>query len=179
MYLEKREGLAFTRKGVEELGHGVSPLPLVLLVENVRSLQNVGALFRLADGLGVQEVALCGITGRPPHRDIHRTALGAEEMVAWRYFTSGVEAAECYSALGYEVVSLEQVRGSVCVDRYVPGGQGVVLAVGNEVSGVSDGLLSASCACVEIPQRGSKHSLNVATAAAIALWELAKRLEGR
>lgn len=169
----------FRRKRVDELGLGGALLPLVLLVENVRSLQNVGALFRLADGMGAEEMALCGITGRPPHRDIHRTALGAEGMVAWRYFKSGVEAASHYGARGYEVVSLEQAHGSVRVDAYAPAGAGVVLAVGNEVSGVSDALLSASDACVEIPQRGGKHSLNVATAAAIALWEIAKRLEER
>lgn len=168
----------FARKGVDELGQGGGSLPLVLLVEDVRSLQNVGALFRLADGMGVAEVALCGITGRPPHRDIHRTALGAEEMVAWRYFASGVAAAEHYARQGYALVSLEQVHGSVRVDAYAPPGAGVVLAVGNEVSGVSDALLSRSDACVEIPQRGGKHSLNVATAAAIALWEFSKRMGG-
>lgn len=170
-------GVLFSRKRTDELGHGGERLPLVLLVENVRSLQNVGALFRLADGMGVAEVALCGITGCPPHRDIHRTALGAEEMVPWRYFASSVEAARAYSVGGYEVVSLEQAHGSVSVDAYRPrGGFGVVLAVGNEVEGVSAALLSESSACVEIPQRGGKHSLNVATAAAIALWEVAKKL---
>lgn len=170
------EEFHFARKRTDELGHSGGRLPLVLLVENVRSLQNVGALFRLADGLGVAEVALCGITGCPPHRDIHRTALGAEEMVTWRYFANGVAGAEHYALQGYEVVALEQVHGSQRVDEYRPGGGGVVLAVGNEVEGVSDALLAVCGACVEIPQRGEKHSLNVATAAAIALWEVAKRL---
>ena len=89
------------RKGVMELGQSKERFPLVLLVEDVRSLQNVGALFRLADCMGVAEVALCGITGIPPHRDIHRTALGAEEMVSWRYFTCGAEAVVEYAGRGY------------------------------------------------------------------------------
>ena len=166
------------RKSVMELGQSEERFPLVLLVEDVRSLQNVGALFRLADCMGVAEVALCGITGIPPHRDIHRTALGAEEMVLWRYFTCGAEAVAEYAGRGYEVVALEQVRGSMSVDAYSPKKCGVVLVVGNEVDGVSDALLQQSDVCVEIPQRGKKHSLNVATAAAVALWEISKKLAG-
>ncbi len=149
--------------------------PIVLLLDNVRSLQNVGAMFRTADAFAIEGLALCGITGRPPHRELHNTALGAEDSVAWSYYSSALEAAAHYRAAGYQIVVLEQCEESIPLQAFSPAQEThLVVVVGNEVEGVTQAVASEADVCIEIPQWGTKHSLNVATAAGIVLWELVK-----
>ena len=146
--------------------------PVVLMLDNVRSLQNVGAMFRTADAFGIESLALCGITGCPPHRELHNAALGAEDSVAWLYFASAEEALTHFRAQGYKILVLEQCEGSVLLHQVARNiTEKWVLVVGNEVEGVTQSVASAADLCVEIPQCGTKHSLNVATAAGILLWE--------
>ena len=146
--------------------------PVVLMLDNVRSLQNVGAMFRTADAFGIESLALCGITGCPPHRELHNAALGAEDSVAWHYFASAEDALTQFRAQGYKILVLEQCEGSVLLNQVVHNvTEKWVFVVGNEVEGVTQSVASVADLCVEIPQRGTKHSLNVATAAGILLWE--------
>lgn len=150
--------------------------PIILLLDNVRSLQNVGAMFRTADAFGIEGVALCGITGRPPHRELHHAALGAEDSVAWWYYPSALEAVAHYRAEGYKIVALEQCEGSIPLQEFSTSQhEKLLVVVGNEVEGVNQEVASTAEVCIEIPQWGTKHSLNVATAAGIVLWELVKR----
>lgn len=152
-----------------------SKRPIVLLLDNIRSLQNVGAMFRTADAFGIEEIVLCGITGRPPHRELHNTALGAEDSVKWQYFATTAEGVASYQALGYKVLVLEQCEGSVLLNTVQIGKEEKwLVVVGNEVEGVAQEVASGADLCVEIPQIGTKHSLNVATAAGILLWELVR-----
>ncbi len=149
--------------------------PIVLLLDNVRSLQNVGAMFRTADAFAIEGLALCGITGRPPHRELHNTALGAEDSVAWSYYPSALEAVAHYRAEGYQIVVLEQCEESIPLQAFSPAQEThLVVVVGNEVEGVTQAVASEADVCIEIPQWGTKHSLNVATAAGIVLWEFIK-----
>ena len=155
-------------------------LPLTVVLDNVRSLNNIGSVFRTSDAFRVEHIALCGITATPPHREIHKTALGAEDSVAWSYHE---ETAECLRALkgqGYNVFAVEQVDDSVKLgirneDLGIEG-QPVAIVLGNEIEGVQESLLPLCDGCLEIPQYGTKHSLNVSCAAAIVIWELFKEL---
>lgn len=143
----------------------------ILLLDNVRSLHNVGAMFRTADAFALEGMALCGFTGTPPHRELHAAALGAEETVPWRHFSDSLEALREFRGRGYSIVALEQCVGSLRLGQHgVVGVEPMVLIVGNEVEGVQDSLLAECDFCVEIPQFGTKHSLNVTTAVGIALW---------
>lgn len=146
--------------------------PIVLMLDNVRSLQNVGAMFRTADAFGIESLALCGITGCPPHRELHNAALGAEDSVAWQYFTTTEEAITHFRTEGYKILVLEQCEGSILLNQVEFNiADKWVFVVGNEVDGVIQAVASDADLCVEIPQCGTKHSLNVATAAGILLWE--------
>ncbi len=154
---------------------GQSPhRPIALLLDNIRSLQNVGAIFRTADAFNIEGLALCGFTGTPPHRELHRAALGAESTVAWRHFERATDALARYRSEGYRILALEQCEGSVPLQSFTPRPQErLLLILGNEVHGVEQELASQADICLEIPQHGTKHSLNVATATGIALWQLA------
>jgi tRNA G18 (ribose-2'-O)-methylase SpoU len=152
-------------------------IPLIVLLDDVRSLHNVGAVFRTADAFGLEAVWLCGITGRPPHRDLRKTALGAEESVAWRYFTGRSQAAVALAERGALPLVLEQAVGSIAVDAFAPTpGQAYGLWIGHEVYGVNSALLEEAHAVLEIPQFGTKRSLNVSVAAGVALWALSHRM---
>lgn len=145
-------------------------LPVVVVLDNVRSLSNVGAVFRTADAFRIGELFLCGITACPPHREIHKTALGADETVRWRYFPTTREACEELKAMGYKIVAVEQVEGSVMLQDFemTPN---TAFIMGNEVEGVSEEALPFCDSAVEIPQVGTKHSLNVSVCAGIIMWE--------
>ncbi len=152
-------------------------IPLVVVLDDVRSLYNVGSVFRTADAYRVEEVLLCGITATPPNAEIHKTALGAEFTMAWRHFADAVEAVAALKAAGYTVLAVEQAEGSIAFDTFVParGGKYAVV-LGNEVKGVQQAVVDASDACLELPQFGTKHSLNVSVTAGIVIWEMAKAL---
>ena len=139
---------------------GVPKLPVVMVLDNIRSLSNVGAVFRSADAFRIGELFLCGITACPPHREIHKTALGADETVRWRYFETTEDACRELKSMGYRIFAVEQVEGSVMLQDFkVEPCSAFVL--GNEVDGVGDAVLPFCDGAIEIPQEGTKHSLNV------------------
>lgn len=151
--------------------------PLALLLDHVRSLHNVGSLFRTADAFRLEAVYLCGITAVPPHPEIHKTALGAEDTVTWYNVPDAVETIRALKQKGYIACALEQTEGSRPLDRFtVDPARKYVLALGHEVWGVQQATIDACDCCIEIPQGGTKHSLNVAVAGGIALWEFFRRL---
>lgn len=147
-------------------------MPLALIADNIRSLNNVGSLLRTADGLALECVCLCGITATPPSPEIHKTALGAEDSVDWRHYPDTLEAMADLRRRGYTLCCLEQVEGSIMLDQWHPDPDGrYAIIVGNEVDGVAQQVVDAADLCLEIPQYGTKHSLNVSISAAIALWQ--------
>ncbi len=145
-------------------------IPVVLVLDNVRSLNNIGSMFRTADAFSIEGIYLCGISATPPSPEIHKTALGAEDSVDWRYFDDTLDAVENLKRGGYTVCALEQVNGSVELQNFTVDETRYAIIVGHEVDGVSQAVVDAADCCIEIPQRGTKHSLNVANSAAIALW---------
>ncbi|MBR1889736.1 MAG: RNA methyltransferase [Alloprevotella sp.] len=153
-------------------------LPLCLIVDSVRSLHNVGSFLRTADAFRLEKVWLCGITGTPPNAEIHKTALGAEESVCWEYVANTSELIERLSREGWQICAIEQVSGSHSLQDFPFDTQArYALIVGNEVMGVSQEAVDASDCCIEIPQFGTKHSLNVSVTAGILIWEFARRFE--
>jgi 23S rRNA (guanosine2251-2'-O)-methyltransferase len=137
-------------------------------------MHNVGSVFRTADAFLLQGIYLCGYTPRPPHRDITKTALGATETVAWKYFNKTIEAVQELKDEGYEIWSVEQVEKSVPLNKFDASDKKLAIVFGNEVSGVENEILQLSNGCIEIPQMGMKHSLNISVAAGIVLWELVR-----
>jgi len=150
-------------------------IPVRLVLDQVRSAQNVGALFRTADSFRIQGIDLCGFTPAPPHRDITKTALGAENTVPFRCFTSAEEAAQHLQNEGFEIWAVEQVHGSISFEKWELPKKPIALVLGNEIDGVSAPWLNAAKGAIEIPQFGHKHSLNVAAAGAIVLWECVRQ----
>ncbi len=160
------------RKTVEQFGDSAK-LPVTLVLDNIRSLHNVGSVFRTADAFCVEGIVLCGITARPPHRDIQKTALGATESVHWEYAASTADAVLRLREKGYRILGVEQVSGSTKLQKLdLPMGMKTALVFGNEVSGVDQSVLDLCDGFVEIPQTGTKHSLNVSVSVGIVLWEL-------
>ena len=152
-------------------------IPLTVVLDNVRSLNNIGSMFRTADAFRVERLMLCGITACPPSPEIHKTALGAEESVAWEYFADTMEAVARLRSEGYTVCALELVNGSVPLDRFeAHRGERYAVIVGHEVQGVQQQVVDACDVCIEIPQEGTKHSLNVTISASLAMWEFYKQL---
>ena len=145
--------------------------PVVVALDHVRSLHNVGSIFRTADAFRMEAVYLCGITATPPHVEIHKTALGAEESVAWRHFKDTTEAIADLKQKGYTICALEQAEGSISLDKLsLDKNKKYAVVVGHEVKGIQQSVLDLCDFCIEIPQFGIKHSLNVAVAAGIVLW---------
>jgi 23S rRNA (guanosine2251-2'-O)-methyltransferase len=162
------------RKNLEEF-HVAEKLPVILLLENIRSMHNVGSVFRTADAFLAEAIFLCGYTPRPPHRDIHKTALGATDTVRWEYFERATDAAEMFRVSGYRLIGVEQAVGSIPLQDFrAEEKDKMVFVFGNEVEGVSNELLALCDECIEIPQFGMKHSLNVSVATGMVLWELAR-----
>ena len=155
-----------------EIYKDVKKLPVTVVLDNVRSEMNVGSVFRTADAFLINRIYLCGITPQPPKPEIHKTALGAEESVEWRYFNTTLQAIEELKAEGYQICSIEQVHDSVSLEQFVVNDHSpVAIILGNEVKGVSQDVVDCSDVCIEIPQHGTKHSLNISCCAAIAMWK--------
>ena len=164
--------LELHRMGVEEYKQ-LEKLSVTLVLDNVRSEMNVGSVFRTADSFLIERICLCGITPQPPKAEIHKTALGAEDSVAWQYFPTTLAAIEQLRSMGYTICSIEQVHDSVSLEQLtINPGQRVAIVLGNEVKGVSQEVVDASDLCVEIPQYGTKHSLNISCCAAIVMWQV-------
>ena len=150
--------------------------PIVVVLDHVRSLYNVGSVFRSSDAFCIEGVVLCGITARPPHSEIHKTALGAEESVEWKYFERTEEALSWLKQQGYTVLAIEQCEGSTMLQDFQrQPGEKYAVVLGNEVKGVQQQVVDLCDGCLEIPQYGTKHSLNVSVAAGIILWHLSKK----
>ena len=152
-------------------------LPLVVVLDNVRSLHNIGSVFRTSDAFRVECICLCGITAVPPHAEIHKTALGAEDTVDWKYYQNTVDAVDELKRNGYTVFSIEQAEGSIMLDKWeMDRNKKYAIVFGNEVKGVEQEVINHSDGCIEIPQYGTKHSLNVSVTAGIVIYECANRL---
>jgi tRNA G18 (ribose-2'-O)-methylase SpoU len=162
------------RKSVPEFRRS-EKTPVVVVLDNIRSMHNVGSVFRTADAFLLEGIFLCGYTPQPPHRDIHKTALGATETVAWQYFGDTADAVRSLKEDGYQVFAVEQVEKSIPLQEFAAQHSGKLAVIfGNEVSGVGEEALKLCDGCVEIPQWGMKHSLNISIAAGIVLWELVR-----
>lgn len=155
-------------------------LNVTILLDDVRSLQNVGSIFRTSDGFAVEEIILCGITGQPPHRDIERTALGATQSIDWRYEKDILKAIEELRKEGYKIIAIEQAEGSTFLNNFTPiQEEKYALIFGNEVNGVSEEVMAVIDECIEIPQFGTKHSFNIVVSAGIVLWDFYAKLNLR
>jgi len=151
--------------------------PVVLLLDNIRSLNNIGSAFRTADAFRIEKIILTGISGKPPHREINRTALGATESVTWIYEEDALTAVRELKQKGYAIICVEQTTKSISLDDFeFKGGNPVCLIFGNEVSGVAEEILMESNYVIEIPQQGTKHSFNVAVSIGIVLWDLFQKM---
>ena len=150
-------------------------LPIIIVLDNIRSLSNVGAFFRTADAFRIGALYLCGITACPPHREIHKTALGADETVKWRYFETTEAACRALKADGYRIYAVEQVEGSIALQNFEFGTHTAYI-LGNEVEGVSEEALPYCEGAIELPQEGTKHSINVSVCAGIVMWKLFESL---
>ena len=173
----KLRTIEMNRLSVEEF-HDAEKLPLIVVLDDVRSMYNVGSVFRTCDAFRVKAIYLCGITATPPHPEIHKTALGAEDAVQWRYFATADEAVEELHRDGCFVYSVEQVENSTKLDQLTNHKVQSTFAVifGNEVKGVHQSVVDASDGCLEIPQFGTKHSMNVSVTAGIVIWEFARTM---
>lgn len=162
------------RKSVSEFKQS-EKFPVVVVLDNIRSMHNVGSVFRTADAFLLQGIYLCGYTPQPPHRDINKTALGATETVEWKHYPLTVAAVQALKEEGYKIFAIEQVESSIMLDRFsVDEIEKIAVVFGNEVSGVDQEVIKLCDGCIEIPQLGMKHSLNISVAAGIILWELVR-----
>ena len=171
----------------EELGRptpeefaAMEKMPVTVVLDNVRSMQNVGAFFRTSDAFAVEHISLCGITATPPNREIHKTALGAEMTVEWDYFKTTKECVERLKEAGYKILAVEQVEGAVMLDQFEStAGERYALVFGNEVAGVDQQVVDLADGAIEIPQVGTKHSINVSVSAGVVLWNFFKQYRNR
>lgn len=165
------------RVSVEEFKEQTK-LPVAIVLDSVRSMHNVGSIFRTSDGFAVEQICLCGITSQPPHREIEKTALGATQSVNWTYHVNAVEAIDLLREQGYVIVAIEQAQNSVMLNEFEPQtDQKYALIFGNEVNGVSDEVMAKIDTCIEIPQFGTKHSFNIVVSAGIVLWDFFAKLK--
>lgn len=173
--MRKLRTIEMQRLSIDEF-HEAKKLPLTVVLDDVRSLYNVGSVFRSSDAFRVDAVYLCGITATPPHPEIHKTALGGEDSVAWRYFNTATEAVQSLHDEGVTVYSIEQVEGSTKLQNLqLDTDKRYAVVLGNEVKGVHQEVVDMSDGCLEIPQFGTKHSLNVSVTAGMVIWEVAKQ----
>lgn len=162
------------RKTVDEFKRS-EKIPVIVVLENIRSMHNVGSVFRTADAFLIEAIYICGYTAQPPRKEIDKTALGATETVEWKYFTSAKDAIEELKNNQYKIFAIEQVDKSISLEKLSEVNTGkVALIFGNEVSGVEAGTIALCDGCIEIPQFGMKHSLNISVAAGIVLWEMVR-----
>lgn len=165
------------RISIEEF-QAAKKIPLVIVLDNVRSQNNIGSVFRTCDAFRVEEILLCGITATPPNTEIHKTALGAEDSVKWRYYQETVQAVRELKANGYTVFSVEQTQNSLSLEKIqIDKTKKYALVLGHEVHGVQQEVIDISDGSIEIPQYGTKHSLNISVATGIVVWDFFKRLK--
>ena len=152
--------------------------PLIVILDNIRSLNNIGSVFRTSDAFLIEKIYLCGITAKPPHKDIHKTALGATDSVEWEHVEDTIELVKKLQAEGILVASIEQAENSVQLQKFTPSkNKKLAVIFGNEVKGVQQKVVSISDYCIEIPQYGTKHSLNISVSCGVVLWELFNKMQ--
>ncbi len=174
--MRKLRTIEMKRLTVEEFREA-DKLPLVVVLDDVRSMYNVGSVFRTCDAFRVEKICLCGITSTPPHAEIHKTALGAEDSVSWQYCNTALEAVRELKKQGYTVFSVEQAEGSTSLPSFVPEkGRKYAVVMGNEVKGVHQEVIDESNGCLEIPQLGVKHSMNVSVTTGIIIYHFAREM---
>ena len=170
--MRKLKNEELDRLSVEEFKE-TRKFPIVVMLDNIRSMNNVGSAFRTSDAFLVEKLILTGITAQPPHRDIHKTALGATDSVSWEYYESSIEAVEQLRSEGYKIFAVEQVENSIMLDDFTPDpSEKYCLVFGNEVMGVDQEVIDQADGCLEIPQFGTKHSLNISVSIGVVLWDL-------
>ena len=161
------------RKTAEEFREA-GKIPIIVILENVRSAYNVGSVFRTADAFLLEAIYICGYTAHPPHKEIKKTALGAEETVRWKHFKHMADALKELRGEGYRIYSVEQAENSIALNRFAESEGKLAVVFGNEVTGVEQETIAQTDGCIEIPQLGMKHSLNISVAAGVVLWELVR-----
>jgi len=175
--MRKRLNSELGRKSVEQFRTS-EKAPLIIVLDNVRSQSNVGSVFRTADAFLTEAVYLCGITSKPPHREISKTALGATESVNWKYFETTHDAITELRSKGYRIIGIEQVEGSVELQDFIAEeGEKYALIFGHEVYGVDESVIKLCDLCIEIPQFGTKHSFNIVVSVGIVLWDLLNKIK--
>lgn len=175
--MRKLKNSELNRLGVEEFKNA-EKMPVIVVLDNIRSLNNIGSVFRSSDAFLVKEIVLCGITATPPHKDIHKTALGATESVDWSYREDCLKVVEDLKTQGVITLAVEQAEKAMMLDEFSPeAGKTYALVFGNEVKGVQQKVVSACDGVIEIPQHGTKHSLNISVSAGVVLWDLFAKLK--
>ena len=175
--MRKLKNSEFNRISVEEFKKS-SKLPITIVLDNIRSLNNIGSIFRTADSFRVAEIHLCGITATPPHREIHKTALGATDSVKWEYFKKTNDSLAKLKSQGYKIIAIEQFDNSLSLEKYSPSfNDKLALVFGNEIKGISDEIIENIDLCLEIPQFGTKHSFNVSVSVGIVLWHISLNMK--
>ena len=174
----KKKSMLDLHRITSEQFHEVAKIPVTVVLDDVRSEINVGSVFRTADAFLIEHIALCGITAQPPMPEIHKTALGAEDSVSWSHHETVMEAVAQLHGKGYKMCAVEQVHGSTSLEQFViKPGEKYAIILGNEVKGVAQEAVDASDCCIEVPQLGTKHSLNIANTAAIVMWHFFQQLK--
>ena len=176
-FMRKLKNEELDRKSIEDFKIS-KKLPLTIVLDNIRSLNNIGSVFRTADAFLVEKIYLCGITATPPHKDIHKTALGSTETVDWEYVENTIELVEKLKAENCKVLSIEQAENAVMLDQFTPEvNTKYALVFGNEVKGVSQKVVNASDNVIEIPQYGTKHSLNISVSCGVVVWDVFSKIK--
>ncbi len=174
-YMRKLQNKELNRLSIEAFKE-VDKLPVIIVLDNIRSQHNIGSVFRTSDAFKMHSIHLCGITAIPPNREIHKTALGATDTVSWKYFDTTLQSIDFLKSDGYLVFAIEQAEHSISLETFdLKTNQNIALIFGNEVDGVSDEVMQRVDGCIEIPQFGTKHSLNISVSAGIVIWEIAKK----
>lgn len=175
--MRKLKNEELERKTIEEFKHS-DKTPIVVVLDNVRSLNNIGSVFRTADAFLIEAVYLCGITATPPHKDIHKTALGATDSVAWKYFPDTLSAIENLKKENHKIYAIEQTEKSIFLNNFSPNkNEKIALIFGNEINGVAQNAIEQCDASIEIPQLGTKHSLNIAVSVGVVVWDIFSKMK--
>ena len=173
--MRKLKNIELERLTIEEFKKA-DKFPIVIVLDNIRSQNNIGSAFRTGDAFRVESIYLCGITATPPHRDIHKTALGAENTVDWKYFDATNSAITLLKENGYKIVAVEQAAQSTMLQHFkLDASEKLALVFGNEIDGVDESIMEIADYCIEIPQFGTKHSLNITVSMGIVIWQLASQ----
>jgi tRNA G18 (ribose-2'-O)-methylase SpoU len=168
--MRKLENSELNRKNNIEF-KAATKIPIIIILDDIRSLHNIGSVFRSADAFAIEQIFLCGITATPPNREIHKSALGATETVQWKYFEQTSDAIKACKEDGYSIVLIEQTTNSIELPDFIPQGP-IALVFGNEVEGISDDVIGMADSAVEIPQFGTKHSFNISVCAGIVMYDI-------